>query len=193
MDLKEIQQALARLYTDATLRERFQRDPDQAAQEEGWEQSTVAYLARVSACRMGQFARQLKGKRLGEVRDLLPRTAEALGGRFTDLFLVYADTSVLSGVHKHRDDARDFAVWALRHPAECPLSPCERDLLRYESIWLQAGPGAFHFRVARFLHPVHSLPIRSAGLATAETTRRPTLVIWLRTSTKYHCLALPWL
>ena len=192
MDLKEIQQALARLYTDASLRERFQRDPDQAARKEGWEQSTVAYLARVSACRMEQFARQLKGKRLGEVRDLLPRTAEALGGRFTGLFLVYADISVPSGVHKHRDDARDFAAWALRHPAECPLNPCERDLLRYESIWLDARSGTFRFRAARFLHPIHSLSIRSACLA-AETPRRHILVIWLRTSAKYRCLALPWL
>jgi hypothetical protein len=64
MGLAQIQQVLARLYTDAALRERFFADPQRTGAELGLDAGEVHQLAHLSVQQVTFFARSLQRKRL---------------------------------------------------------------------------------------------------------------------------------
>jgi hypothetical protein len=108
--LAELEGALARLYTDDALRERFFADPAREAATLGLSGDEAARLAASDRGRIDLFADTLRVKRFGEVSRLLPRTLAAAGEeRFRQLFFEFATTFVPEGVHKHTADALAFA------------------------------------------------------------------------------------
>jgi hypothetical protein len=108
--LAELEGALARLYTDDALRERFFADPESVGPTLGLDGDESARLASSDRARIDLFADTLRTKRHGEVSRLLPRTVVAAGeDTFRDLFFEFARTFVPGGVHKHNADAMAFA------------------------------------------------------------------------------------
>jgi hypothetical protein len=108
--LAELEEALARLYTDDGLRARFFADPRSVGAELRLEESEAERLAATDRERIELFAETLRLKRFGEVRGLLPRSLAALGeDELRARFLNFAREFVPEGVYKHHADALAFA------------------------------------------------------------------------------------
>ncbi len=108
MELARFQAAVARLSVDTALRERFYRAPAEAAAELGLSPEEGEQLRR-QVEGLEPFADSLVRKRLGAVRQLLPRTAQRLGGRFDDAFRQFAAAHPSRGPHRHEHDALELA------------------------------------------------------------------------------------
>ncbi|MEH1939200.1 MAG: hypothetical protein V7L01_03140 [Nostoc sp.] len=175
MGLAQTQQVLAQLYTNTDFRERFFANPEAVGAELGLSCDEAQKLAQLSAQEVNIFANSLKWKRLGEVRELLPRTARALGKNFTALFWRYAQTHLPKGIKKHREDAIAFANFIAIAEEENLDPPWISDLVRYEKTWLLAYEPTSRLIVCWFRYPV--------GIANLEgMNRQPTIAIWFRLS-----------
>ncbi|BAY21867.1 hypothetical protein NIES2100_16250 [Calothrix sp. NIES-2100] len=171
MGLAQTQQVLAQLYTNSELRQRFFANPQTVGAELGFSDEETQQLAQISAQQVNIFANSLKWKRLGEVRELLPRTARVLGKNFNDLFWRYAQTHLPQGIKKHRSDAIAFANFIQAQEIEPAWLS---DLVRYEKIWLLAYDSPRCLRVCWFRYPVDKLG------SAEKISRQLTLAIWWR-------------
>ncbi|MGH9942326.1 MAG: hypothetical protein ACRD9R_08210 [Pyrinomonadaceae bacterium] len=159
MGLSEIQQCLARLYTDAALRARFHVEPFAVGHEFGLTEGEAQQLSRLSAAQLDAFATSLVNKRLQEVADLLSLTRRASGARFAALFRDYAESCAPPhGVKKHLADALAFAGYLETLGRAGRLDPAWlTELARYERLRLRAfQPGRF-LLVSRFRYDLVKL------------------------------------
>ncbi|HLO85317.1 MAG TPA: hypothetical protein VK203_09935 [Nostocaceae cyanobacterium] len=170
MGLREIQQVLAQIYTNTELRKRFFANPQVVGLELGLSLDEVEYLTQLSQKDVNTFANSLKWKRLGEVREMLPRTAKVLGKDFNTLFWQYAETYLPTGIKKHRDDTIAFSNFILK-TANLKL-PWIKDLLIFEQTWLLSYTPARCLYIRWFRYSVHLQDIQP----------QITLAIWWRLS-----------
>lgn len=137
MSLLAVQSLLARLYTDSAFRTRFFDDPGAACREFPLTAGEEQQLAGLDRGQVERFARSLRQKRLGLVRELLPGTAQLLGTQFAERFFEYCESQ--PSARERVEEARVFAAYlltaALDHrPDETMLLV---DLLRCEQLRLQ--------------------------------------------------------
>jgi hypothetical protein len=177
MGLAEIQAALARLYVDAALRERFLADPEDLGAEFGLGADEIRVLAGVSPRQVEQFAGSLRRKRRSQVRGFLPIATRALGDRYGALFERYVAEAPLRGSTADIDDAIGF-VEALGRWGVDDRPLWVVDLARYELAWSRAARAGRRPVVRVFRYPVGRL-IRERRLA-GPVAPRPTLAIWWR-------------
>src|SRR4051794_17956719 len=111
MPLAPQQQFLARLLTDATLREQFESDPSSTCTAAGLSGKDIEQVIALAAADVNYFATSLIHKRRGQVEHLLPLTRRALSDRFFTLFLQCAATTVPSGVKRHQEDSLAFVEY----------------------------------------------------------------------------------
>jgi hypothetical protein len=106
MSALEVQQLLARLYTDPRMLEEFLSDREGfcARQANGCGE----LIRQIDPGQLEFFAVSLRSKRAGEVKKLLPMTVRALGSRFAEEFDRYAARTIASGDKKHLADAMAF-------------------------------------------------------------------------------------
>jgi hypothetical protein len=171
MGLAQTQQVLAQLYTNTELRNRFFANPQSVGRDLGLSEADIQQLSQLSSQQVNMFANSLKWKRLGEVRELLPRTARVLGKKFNDLFWQYAETHIPQGIKKHREDAIAFANFIQKQDLE-PV--WVSDLVRYEKTWLLVYDSHYCFQVCWFCYPIDKLG------TTSDIHRQLTLGIWWR-------------
>jgi hypothetical protein len=177
MGLAEVQRALARLYIDPRLRDRFFAEPVVAGVELGLDSEDVRGLAKIPRRQIEQFADSLKQKRHDQVRRVVPIAAEAIGDRtFINLFDEYCAESVPRGSTADLDDAVGF-VESIRRRGDRVAPPWAVDLARYELAWRQAvrAGRAPMLRIFRF--PVGRLAI---GPGCGPVAPRWTLGFWWR-------------
>ena len=181
MGLAKLQGVLARLYTDASLRERFFADPEGVSEVLGLSSGEAQQLARMSAQQVNFFANSLKRKRLNEAHKMLPLTCRVLGKRFGSLFRRYADTHAPSGVKKHLEDAIAFSRFVEQDAAKEGIVPWVVDLLRYEAAWLKVWEPSFRWMAIGFDFPVGRLAQTLAqGNGAGLPQQRPTIALWFR-------------
>jgi hypothetical protein len=187
MGLTEVQRLLARLYTDAELRERFFVEPGQVGEAFGLTTDEAYRLAQLSAQQVGRFAASLQRKRLNGVARLLPLTRRALGERFDELFQHHADAYLPVGRRKQREDALTFCAFLARAAREVELNPAwVLDVARYEAAKLRSAEQPVTVCAMR-----HTVPVLMRGSeegALLSLPVRPTLVVWLRFSRRSR----PW-
>ena len=177
MGLAEVQAALARLYVDPALRDRFFADPAAIGADLGLDAEEAMGLARIPRRQVEQFADSLRHKRRDQVRRVVPIAARAIGGdRFAELFERYATESAPRGSKADLDDAAGFVEaigrWATQVEALWTV-----DLARYELAWRQAARAgrAPMGRIFRF--PVARL---ATGRQPEPVAPRATLALWWR-------------
>ncbi len=184
MGLAEQQHVLVRLYTDATFRERFLADPHRASAELGLAAEDAQRLIQVSAPQVRFFARSLYRKRLGEVRKLLPATAQAIGPHFEGLFNQFAESAIPGGPKKHRQDALAFARFLgqrVGRDGDGLFPDWLVDVIRYEAAWLQATDASSHIMIRWFRYPVGGiLRALEEGREPVSDGRHAALAGWLR-------------
>lgn len=178
MGLSEVQGALARLFTESDLRARFFSFPEETGCALGLDAPDVALLRQMTAAETESVALGLQRKRLTEVSKFLPRTRQAIGVEFAALFFRYAANQSPAGVHKHRDDARQFAAFLLTTDALHKALRWQRDLVRYESAWLEMADLRHRPVLLRgFVHDVR----KEFGPSEVKTPLVcGLLVLWLR-------------
>ena len=114
MSALEVQQLLARLYTDPGMLEEFLADRDGFCARHA---SGCAELIRqIDPVQLEFFAVSLRSKRASELKKLLPMTVRALGVGFTEEFDRYAATTIASGDRKHLADAMAFCESLIERP-----------------------------------------------------------------------------
>lgn len=111
MSALEVQQLLARLYTDPGILEEFLSDRETfcATRANG----CAELIRQIDPGQLEFFAVSLRAKRAGEVKKLLPMTVRALAGEFAEAFDRYAATTIASGDRKHLADAMAFCEWLI--------------------------------------------------------------------------------
>ncbi len=158
MGLAEIQSVLARLYVDPTLRDRFFADPAAVGAELGLNAEEALGLACVSRRQVEQFADALRHKRRDQVRRVIPLAAQAMGGRFAELFERYARESPPRGSKPDLDDAVAFVEALSRWPCQVEVEPqWASDLARYELAWRLAMRAGRLPLIRAFRFPVNQL------------------------------------
>jgi enoyl-CoA hydratase/carnithine racemase len=187
MGLADVQAALARLFTDADLRDRFFNDPIATGRTLGLAEAEANGLASLVRVDVDRFAATLRRKRVDDARKFLPLTAQALGHSFAPLLLASISDSIPPA--RHRDDARAF-VAHLSRPEVNP--PWAGDLARFELAFQEALALKFGLIVRRFRFPVGRL-LEAAHLGRSLDDIRPraTLGFWLRVPGRrgvIHCL-----
>jgi hypothetical protein len=192
MELIDLQRALARLSTDAALREQFLADPEAASLALGLPPGSGEELARLPAQPLDSFARSLIHKRMGDVGKLLPHTRRALGERFGALFLEYARGTAGStavgrlpdGPRKFQEDAIAFAAFLQQVAGREP--PWIDELARYEAVWLKMQDPHRRWTAGWFRYPISEI-IRGLMIGV-EVPRRQrawtTVVVWFRVGLK---------
>ena len=183
MGLAETQKALARLYTDARLRERFFAAPSEVGRELGLTPEDAQQLAALGARQADYFAASLVNKRLGEVSKLLPLSARVLGQEFRKLFRQFAAAEpVPAGLSKHLRDALAFAEHVGKGGRLASVAPPWLvELLCYEKELLRAREAKTRVRVCLFRYDVRQLARSVAeDPSRPNLVRRATLAVWLR-------------
>lgn len=197
MGLAEMQKALARLYTNAALRERFFNDPAAVARELGFGDEEARRLAELSPARIDSFARALHNKRLAQVAKLLPLSKRALGGPFSEAFRAFADTYVPAGTKKHLGDALAFAghLEKLLRERKGQHPRWALDLLRYEKARIKAADPRRRVVVCVFRHDISQLVRSLARKEDAAVFTRPCVAVWARlrrgTTIRYAVYMVP--
>jgi hypothetical protein len=177
MGLVEVQGALARLYIDPALRDRFFADPAAVAAELGLGAEEARGLAGVSRQHVEQYADSLRRKRRDQARRIIPIAARALGDRFDGLFERYMSESEPRGSKADLEDAAGF-VAALGRWADEDRPAWVVDLARYELAWRQAARSGCRPLLRTFRFPAARL---AAGrVAAGLIVPRPTLALWWR-------------
>ena len=182
MGLVEIQRTLARLYTDAALRERFRDDPVGVGRELGLSDEEARELARLPAQKVDSFADSLRAKRFLEVSKLLPMTNRVLGPEFAEHFKAYAATHAPAGIKKHLGDACAFASYLEKQIRRSRNHPrWVHDLLRYERARLTAADPARRVVARLFRHDISRL-VRSVARREETPAAEPrlTVAVWWR-------------
>jgi hypothetical protein len=174
MGLAELQCALARLYVDAKLRQRFFADPEAVGAELGLDAGETRDLAGVSRRQVEQYADSLRRKRQDQVCRIIPMAAKALGERFAKHFGRYVAESAPRGSKAGLDDAVAF-VKALDRWAVPIEPPWAADLARFELAWRQAARAGRVPIVRLFRFPVARLALGEEALAP-----RASLALWWR-------------
>ena len=185
MGLRQTQQALAQLYTDGPLCERFFADPEGEGAGLGLDAAESQQLAPVQE-EIRFFSRSLLHKRAGELAKRLPRTRHALGSEFLPLFFRYADTGLSQGARKHVADALGFAEYLTAEvSAECgevgERSAWIADLARYEAGRVRAAECDCWFLMVPLRYRVRPAVGVQCGNGRSEIPwRQPSLAIWVR-------------
>jgi hypothetical protein len=114
MSALDVQQLLARLYTDPGMLEEFLTDREGFCARHA--KGDGELVRQIDPGQLEFFAVSLRAKRAGEVKKLLPMTVRTLGSRFSEEFERYAATTIASGDRKHLADAMAFCECLLEQP-----------------------------------------------------------------------------
>lgn len=110
MSLLEMQNFLARVFTDAPLRRAFLEQPEKVGFENNLSRAEIEKIKQILPEQINHFSDSLVWKRLREVEKLLPVTSQALGKDFEKHFQDFsARFPPPQSIKKHLDDALAFA------------------------------------------------------------------------------------
>jgi hypothetical protein len=180
MALKDLQEALARLYTDSRLRDDFLRAPAEVTAALGLTGNDAMQLLQLEPRQLKDFAHLLQRKRLAEVHRLLPQTFRRLGSDFERHFGHFAPTCSPNGIDKHRRDALAFGAYLSRCGA---LPPLLADLARYETACITAFMPGRRWHWCGLRHDLRPLLAADGDrIPPSSPKRRYFVVLWWRPS-----------
>ncbi len=176
MSLLDVQNFLARIYTDAQLRREFLSAPEQTGRENNLSEKEIAELAAVFPAELNFFAESLFYKRLRAVEKFLPLTGKSLKGNFENCFREFASQFTPETIKKHFEDALRFAEFLQTKRIE-PVWVA--DLAKYERAKLE-----FNVYQKRFIFRLFDYDIKEIFRHNAEPQRKfrrkKTFAAWFR-------------
>ncbi len=181
MSLLNVQNFLARLYTDENLRRDFLSASERIGRENNLTEKEIAELAAIFPEELKLFADSLVWKRLREVEKLLPLTRNILGKDFERFFRQFASRFTPASIKKHLEDAIAFADFLQTEEVE-PF--WVRDAAKFEQTKLE-----FNNFGKRFVYEIFDCDIKefirqNANAPAGEIRKKKTLAIWIRFGNK---------
>ncbi len=180
MALAHIQSMLAKIYTDAELRQRFMLNPYDVASAHNLEDSEIEQIIELSKPQVEDFAVSLIYKRLGETRKKLSFTARMLGKKFPRLFFQYAKESSPQGVKKYLKDTLLFAKYIERVAVKEEVAPWSLEIMRYEINGMKAFLSLFTVSVCMFRYDVEALNEALLRNDQVQPTKRLRAGLWVK-------------
>ena len=174
MSLLDVQNFLARLYTDESLRREFSFAPEKIGGKNNLTGKEIAELAEILPAELNLFADSLFYKRLREVEKLLPLTKEVLAEDFEIYFREFANQFLPATVKKHLEDAIRFAEFL-----QSKEKNWKKDLAKYERAKLEFNNGGKNFIFKVFDYDIKEI-FRNGATAQREFERKKTFAVWLR-------------
>lgn len=133
MGLKEQQNLLARLYTDAKFRRDFLSQPEKIVEGYGLTSVEIKEISEIMPEELEFFADSLFWKRLRETEKFLPVTRKVLGEDFTTHFREFSQNYNPQTVKKHFEDALEFC----RFLQKTEISGRAKDAAKFEQSKLE--------------------------------------------------------
>lgn len=174
MSLLDVQNFLARIYTDENLRREFLSAPEQTGRENNLTEEEIAELSAILPAELNLFADSLRWKRLREVEKLLPLTKQALAEEFEIYFREFAGGFLPTTVKKHLQDAIQFAKFL-----QSKEKNWKKDLAKYERAKLEFNNCGRNFIFKVFDYDIKEI-FRAGVRAQREFKRKKTFAVWLR-------------
>ncbi len=144
MALRDLQAILARLFVDSRERDLFFADRDAALRAYALSDAEQAVLRKLDRGQVERFARSLRSKRVGTLRELLPATLSVLGARAEECIAGYCEAhpSTLEPL----PDALQLSQFVERHAAvpDWPRNVARAERLRLEVLHAVDGEGPEH-------------------------------------------------
>jgi hypothetical protein len=182
MSLSDIEQILARLTADESLRARFVENPFALGRELGLTPTRTRQLRREAADRFDSFAATPRERRFVQVNKLLPLTHRVLRERFTRYFDAYVVEHGSPTVEHLFGDVLHFAEYLEEKLKDDYLgSGWTLDLLRFEKARVKAADPNRRLVVASFRHDISRL-VRGVARKDApfEVVVRRSVAVWWR-------------
>ncbi|MDQ3799777.1 MAG: hypothetical protein M3384_10015 [Acidobacteriota bacterium] len=182
MSLRDVQNLLARIFTDEDLRLRFLREPEKTGAENNLNATEIEQIRQLLPEQVNFFADSLFHKRLHEVEKLLPLTRKALAKDFEKYFREFANRFLPRTIKKHLEDALGFADFLQSKEVE-PV--WIKDLAKFEQSRLAFNNSEKRFLLKRFDFDIREIlkEISRAGAKPqSEFPKRRTFAAWLRLS-----------
>jgi hypothetical protein len=180
MALREVQAALARLFTDEAARAAFFDDPHGAGRAHGLDDNDAKLLASLAPEALRQFAGSLKAKRALDARKAMPLTAKALGEAFVGHWRA-VDALPPAGAGRARQAQALAARLAKLSGARMVDPRWIGDLARYEAAFAAASRRRFGLRLLWFRHPVGMIAASlHGGVRVGDVAPRTTFGVWAR-------------
>lgn len=148
MSLFEVQNFLARIYTEEDLRRAFLAEPEKTGSEAGLSENEIAELKQVLPEELIFFSESLFYKRFREIEKLLPLTKEALGENFEVYFREFSNQFVPKSIKKHFEDAVEFCGFLQGKRLEPSWA---KDAAKLEQAAMEFGAGDKRF-IFRFFN-----------------------------------------
>ncbi len=174
MSLLDVQNFLARLYTDESLRREFSSAPEKIGKVNNLNEKEIAELTEILPAELNLFADSLRWKRLREVEKLLPFTKQVLAEEFEIYFREFAGKFLPATVKKHLEDAIQFAEFL-----QGKEKNWKKDLAQYERAKLEFNNCDKNFIFKVFDYDIKEI-LRTGAQAHREFKRKKTFAIWLR-------------
>src|SRR5215212_4518525 len=108
MSLLDVQNLLARIFTDEDLRLQFLLEPEKIGIENNLSAAEIEQIKQILPEQINFFADSLVYKRLREVEKLLPLTRKILEKEFGKYFREFANQFQPQAIKKHLEDAIEF-------------------------------------------------------------------------------------
>jgi hypothetical protein len=180
MSLLDVQNFLARLYTDENLRREFLSTPERIRRENNLTEQEIAELIAIFPEELNLFADSLFYKRLREVEKLLPLTRKILEKDFERSFRGFASQFTPASIKKHLEDAIAFADFLQTEEVE-PF--WARDAAKFERAKLEFNNFGKRFIFGVFDCDVREF-VRLNANAPNEIRKKKTLAIWIKFGNK---------
>ena len=181
MSLLEVQNFLARVFTDEELRRKFLAAPETVGSENSLSEAEILQLRQMLPAQLNFFGDSLMFKRRHEVEKLLPLTRKALGRRdFEIFFREFAARFLPQTIKKHLEDATRFADFLEAKPIEPVWA---KDLVGFERAKLIFNNSARRFLFKKFDYDVREIIkniSRSDAPPEKDYPQRQTIALWLR-------------
>lgn len=180
MSLVNLQQVLARIYTNSKLRDDFLTNPDVVGNSLGLNCQEIQQLSQLSSQQVNLFASSLKRKRLGEIRKLLPLTNKILKKEFDRLFFSFAETYLPTGSRKHLLDSIAFGNFIKQNLTTEKNQLWLVDIWSYETIRLNMLLGKKQLIWSRFNYQIEALIAKVEHDCLSVPNPQPTIGIWFK-------------
>lgn len=180
MSLLDVQNLLARIFTDEDLRLRFLLDPEKIGIENDLSETEIEQIKQLLPEQVNFFAGSLLYKRLREVEKLLPLTRTALETQFEKYFREFANQFLPQTIKKHLEDAMEFGKFLQSKKIEPVWT---KDLAKFERARLSFNNSEKRFLLEKFDYDVREIikDISRAGKnPQSDFPRRKTYAVWLR-------------
>jgi len=176
MSLREQQNLLAKLYTDAGFRKNFLEEPLRIGTDNGLSVIETQEIAAIMPEELEFFADSLFWKRLREVEKILALTKRILGSDFTNHFRDFSENFNPKSVKKHFEDAFEFSGFLIRQN----IPDLAKDAAKYERTKLEFFNFDKSFKICLLNYDLRRIAELKDKIMTTDLKKSVKIAVWIK-------------